>query len=60
MLYGIAYGADEISNAMSTIHMAKEQWNRITNFSKEKYVKSFINDINNWNNINNTVQNNFY
>ena len=60
MLYGIAYGADEISNAMSTIHMAKEQWNRITNFSKEKYVKTFINDINNWNNINNTVQNNFY
>ena len=60
MLYGVAYGADDIDNAINTLHMAKHQWDRIVQFSKERYIQSFINDINNWNNNINTIQRNFY
>ena len=58
-LYGIAYGSDDLQNAISTIHLSKEQWNKIFEFSKNKYVLPFINDINNWNNNINTVKSNF-
>jgi hypothetical protein len=60
MLYGIAYGADDITNAINTLHMAKDQWTRIVQFSKEKYIDSFIYDINNWDNNVNTIQTNFF
>ena len=60
MLYGIAYGADDIENAKNTLHMAKEQWNRITQFSKDKYITKFIEDINNFENMPNTIKTNFY
>lgn len=60
ILYGIAYGRDDIQNAKNTLHMAKEQWNRIVQFGKEKYVNKFINDINNWDNNINTIQTNFF
>lgn len=59
-LYGIAYGADDLQNAIDTIHLAKEQWDRIINYMKNKYVPSFINDIENWNNNVNTIKSNFY
>lgn len=59
-LYGIAYGADDVENAINTLHMAKEQWNRITQFSRDKYISKFIEDINNFENMTNTIQNNFY
>jgi hypothetical protein len=59
MLYGIAYGADDLQNAMNTIHLAKQQWNRIYEYSKNKYVCKFIEDINNWDNNLNTIENNF-
>jgi hypothetical protein len=58
-LYGIAYGADDLQNAINTIHLAKEQWDKIVEYSKTKYVLPFINDINNWNNNINTIQSNF-
>ena len=60
MLYGIAYGADEIQKAIDTLAMAKEQWKRILQFSKDNYITSFINDINNWKQNVNTIQTNFY
>ena len=60
MLYGIAYGADDINNAINTLHMTKYQWEKISQFSKDRYISSFINDINNWENNINTVQTNFY
>lgn len=60
MIYGIAYGADELENAINTLHMAKQQWYRIIEFGKLKYVTKFIDDINNWNNNINTIQNNFF
>ena len=59
MLYGIAYGAEEVEKATQTIHLAKEQWERIVQFSKDKYVKSFIQDINNFPNMVNRIHNNF-
>ena len=40
--------------------MAKEQWNRITQFSKDKYITKFIEDINNFENMPNTIKTNFY
>jgi hypothetical protein len=60
MLYGIAYGQEEIDNAINTIHLAKDQWDRILKFSKDKYISSFINDINDWNNNINTIESNFF
>ena len=59
-LYGIAYGTDDIQNAIDTLHLAKEQWNRIIQFGKHKYISKFIEDINNWNNNINTISTNFY
>jgi hypothetical protein len=58
-LYGIAYGRDDLQNAIKTIHLAKQQWNRIVKFSKDKYIVSFISDINNFKNNINNVKNNF-
>ena len=60
ILYGIAYGADDIKNAFSTIDLAQNQWHRIVEYSKKKYVLPFIDDINNWENNLNTINNNFY
>ena len=60
MLYGIAYGAEDVNNAMNTLHLAKDQWNRIVQFSKDTYIKTFINDINNWDKNFNIIQTNFY
>jgi hypothetical protein len=59
-LYGIAYGADDVEHAINTLHMAKEQWDRIIQFSKNKYITKFIEDINNFENNSNTIQTNFY
>ena len=58
-LYGIAYGADDLQNAINTIHLAKEQWNKIVQFSKNKYIIPFIIDINNWDNNINKLESNF-
>ncbi len=59
-LYGIAYGADDLDHAINTMHLVKDQWKRIVHFSKEKYVIRFIDDINNWDNMVNTIQTNFF
>ena len=59
-LYGIAYGADDLQNAINTIHLVKQQWNKIVKYSENKYVLAFINDINNWNNNINTLESNFF
>ena len=59
-LYGIAYGADDLENAKSTLHLVKEQWNKIVNYSVNKCVLPFINEINNWDSNVNTLNNNFY
>jgi hypothetical protein len=58
-LYGIAYGGDDLQNAINTLHLAKDQWSRIVKNSKDKHIVSFINDINNFNNNINTINNNY-
>ena len=59
-LYGIAYGREDMKYAEDTIHLAKDQWIDIINYCKEKTILSFINDIQNFENMENTIQNNFY
>ena len=59
-LFGIAYGLEDIPFAMSTLHLAPQQWNNIVNYAKEKTVMPFIDDINNFEKMINTIQNNFY
>lgn len=59
-LFGIAYGLEDIPFAVSTLHLVPQQWNNIVNYSKEKLVLPFIDDINNFEQMTNTIQNNFY
>ena len=58
-LYGIAYGKEDIEYAKNTIHLVKEQWDDIVNFCKEKTVLPFIEDIQNFENMQNTIENNY-
>lgn len=59
-LYGIAYGQENMQYAADTIHLVKEQWDDILKFNKEKTIVPFINDIKNFKNMQNTVQNNYF
>jgi len=59
-LYGIAYGLEDIQYAMDTIHLVKEQWEDIQKFNKEMSIVPFINDIHNFKNMQNTLQNNYF
>jgi hypothetical protein len=61
-IYGIAYGNDqsELDYASRTIHLVKDQWKDVINYFKNKSVKSFINEINNWDNLKNNIENNYY
>jgi hypothetical protein len=59
-LYGIAYGADDLENAINTLHLVKQQWDDIKNFMINKNIKSFLDDMDNFDTLVNNVQNNFY
>ena len=59
-LYGIAYGLEDVQYAKDTLHLVKEQWTDIQNFNKDTTIVPFINDIQNFENIQNTVQNNYF
>ena len=59
-LYGIAYGQEDMQYAIDTIHLVKEQWDDILKFNKEKTIIPFINDIQNFENMQNTIQNNYF
>jgi hypothetical protein len=60
-LYGVAYGnsPEEIKFAEDTIHLATEQWNNILAYYKNNHIINFIKDINNFENMQNTITNNF-
>ena len=58
-LYGIAYGLEDIKYAEETISLAKEQWADIQKFFIEQTVIPFINDIQNMENLVNTIENNY-
>lgn len=57
-IYGLAYGTSqyELNFAKSTIHLGKKQVIDIKKWFINKYVYSFIEDINNWNNNTNTLE----
>jgi hypothetical protein len=59
-LYGVAYGREDMQYAIDTLHLVKDQWDDIINYSKEKTIIPFINDIQNFENMKNTIQNNFF
>ena len=59
-LYGIAYGTENVDWAIKTIHLVKKQWDDIVNYYKEKHVTQFLKDIDNFEDMQNTVENNFY
>jgi hypothetical protein len=59
-LYGIAYGIEDLEYAENTIHLMKEQLDDIINFCIEKTIIPFINDIQNFENMENTIQNNYF
>ena len=59
-LYGIAYGIEDIQYAIDTIHLVKDQWIDIQNFCNEKMLIPFINDIQNFEILQNTIQNNYF
>lgn len=59
-LYGIAYGLEDITYAEDTLHLVEEQWLDIANYIKYKTVMPFIDDINNFKNMPNTIKNNYY
>ena len=58
-LYGIAYGIDDIEYARETIHLVKNQWDEIHDFSLKKSILPFLDDINNFENLENTIENNY-
>jgi hypothetical protein len=60
-LYGIAYGnsIEEIEFADKTINLVKKQWDDILKFNLQT-IENFRNDINNFEKMNNTINNNFF
>jgi len=59
-LYGIAYGLGEIEFAKSTLHLVREQQKRINEFVKNKSITMLLDDIKNFDNCDNTIQNVYY
>jgi hypothetical protein len=59
-LYGIAYGANDIQHAIDTLHLVKQQWNNIQKYTQEKTVLPFIEDMQNIEKMENTIQNNYF
>ena len=58
-LYGIAYGREDMQYASDTVHLAKQQWDNIIEYCEEKTVLPFIEDLNNFENMQNTIENNY-
>lgn len=58
-IYGIAYGIEDKTYAEDTIHLAYEQMKDIENCFIEKSVQPFINDVQNFEQMQNTLENNY-
>ena len=58
-IYGIAYGMDDIDYARQTIHLVKNQWDEIHDFSLKESILPFLDDINHFENLENTIENNY-
>ena len=61
-LYGVAYGNNkkELDFAKKTLSLVDEQWKDIISYQKKKCIVPFLEDINNWENLINNVENNYY
>jgi hypothetical protein len=58
-IYGIAYGVEDIDYAKSTVHLAYEQTMGVIRSFIDDSVKPFLNDINNFEQMTNTLANNY-
>jgi hypothetical protein len=58
-IYGIAYGIEDMLYAENTIHLAYDQMKDIENCFIEKSIVPFINDIKNFEQMQNTLENNY-
>lgn len=58
-LYGIAYGQEDMRFALETIHLAKQQWLDILEYNKQTMIIPFVNDVQNFESIENKVKNIF-
>jgi len=59
-LYGISYGVEDLSYAIETIHLVKEQWDDIIKFNIQHTVEPFLKDMESFEDNINTVENNYY
>lgn len=57
-LYGIAYGIEDIEYARSTLHLVEEQIKDLIKYNN-KSVSSFVDDLKKFNNMENTIKNNY-
>ena len=57
---GIAYGLEDLPHAESTIHLLPDLLFKQIEYMNKKNVDSFINDMKQFDNNINTIQNNFY
>jgi hypothetical protein len=55
-LYGIAYGQEDMLFALETIHLAKGQWIDILEYNKQTMIVPFVNDVQNFENVQNKVK----
>ena len=51
---------EDIEWAKNTIHLAKDQTNDMITYFKEKHIQRLLKDIENYHNVENTLQNVFY
>lgn len=58
-LYGVAYGKEEMKFAEDTIHLANDQLREIIAFCNNKTIEPFSYDIQNFDKMINTIENNF-
>ena len=58
-IYGIAYGLEDLSYVETKLDLVYNQWLDIIKYYKNIYIKNFINDLGNFNNLLNLVENNF-
>jgi hypothetical protein len=58
-IYGLAYGIEDLEYAEKTIHLASNQFDNLKEYCIQKMIKPFLNDINNYENNNNILKNNF-
>jgi hypothetical protein len=59
-IYGIAYGIEDIVYAENTIHLAYEQMKDIEQCFIEKSIQPFINDMENFEKMQNNIEKNFF